>query len=928
VFPTEQQAYHRLRWDPRFDVRRCSVVISLRPSGTQRLPFLELDTNAVPWHRIVELWVDDELAWSRPQRIDRLDELAARASGASGASGASAQEPAGEPAQALGGEPEVPHRFDARAQRWTAGALEPPQPQQQPGALRVATWNLLHDRHDAAALASEQRWQDALDRLAALDADLIALVEVTPRIWELLLTQPWIRQRYATSHGPAARSLAPFGQALLSRYPIREAQVAAISRRSVLVATIAAGERSLGVAVLHLTSNRVDGAAALRHAQLAAIAGHVRAVRRDGWIVAGDFNADPEEHAAHLAALGAVDAWDALRAGEPGFTFDVERNALAARMSVRGRSARYDRILAIGPSLQPASVELFGIEPGPSGLPPSDHFGLRADLALAAPALADVSLAPPSRKTALALVPPPDAWGAWGALQRIRCREDRGFPRWPPHVTLCHPFVDESWLDRAARVVDELAAGVAPFELVLSRVDAIDARGATIVMLPERRSARAVQQLRSALVRPFGALHGEEREFRPHLTIARLEGGRPRPQLPPQRWRVDRVTILRETAGRFEPVHEAVLGGRAPRAAAPGAPPSPPPAEAPALRVIEALRAAAGQPGLEPEIQIEPFGSSVYAPGHAADLDLLVRASAEVAAQLARALGLRALGTDPPRLRGAIGGTAVDLMFVPPGAPDDDRTRGLVAGPRDCALLAEHLRHHGRHHAFLAAWPAVRRFAVARAIAANGLGWFGSFGWALLLAIPLVHDEELCTAPAGRVLPAWLRWLGARRPGARIGLDAIRDDDPEPLWLAAPAPPSRNVARGLTSGTAALWFDEVRRAARAAGDAPNDEAAAQRAAIDLAADPPPGATLVVTGTDEAQRGRYDGRFRGLLLELERTVGQVRPWGRFDRAADAWQHRITVAHDRERESRELVEAWLARELAPGGSERPTVTREPR
>src|SRR4051812_25124094 len=64
VFPTEQQVYHRLRWDDRFDVKCCHVVITLRPSGTKRLPFLELDTEVVPWHRIVEFWIEDELAWS------------------------------------------------------------------------------------------------------------------------------------------------------------------------------------------------------------------------------------------------------------------------------------------------------------------------------------------------------------------------------------------------------------------------------------------------------------------------------------------------------------------------------------------------------------------------------------------------------------------------------------------------------------------------------------------------------------------------------------------------------------------------------------------------------------------------------------------------------------------------------------------------
>jgi hypothetical protein len=125
------------------------------------------------------------------------------------------------------------------------------------------------------------------------------------------------------------------------------------------------------------------------------------------------------------------------------------------------------------------------------------------------------------------------------------------------------------------------------------------------------------------------------------------------------------------------------------------------------------------------------------------------------------------------------------------------------------------------HEAFLAAWPHVRAFSRARALDRNGLGYFGGFGWALLLAIPLCHDARVCAAPAGRVLAPWLRWLGALRPGARLGLDELRTGDPEPLYLAAPAPPSRNVARSMTAGTAATLFAELRRAARLLGD-PSD----------------------------------------------------------------------------------------------------------
>ncbi|HLL24939.1 MAG TPA: DUF504 domain-containing protein, partial [Kofleriaceae bacterium] len=76
MFPTEREIYHRLRWDPRFDLSRCHIVYTLRPTGTKRVPFLDHDLDAVPWHRIIEFWIGDELAWSRPERIDRLDALA------------------------------------------------------------------------------------------------------------------------------------------------------------------------------------------------------------------------------------------------------------------------------------------------------------------------------------------------------------------------------------------------------------------------------------------------------------------------------------------------------------------------------------------------------------------------------------------------------------------------------------------------------------------------------------------------------------------------------------------------------------------------------------------------------------------------------------------------------------------------------------
>ncbi len=317
-----------------------------------------------------------------------------------------------------------------------------------------------------------------------------------------------------------------------------------------------------------------------------------------------------------------------------------------------------------------------------------------------------------------------------------------------------------------------------------------------------------------------------------------------------------------------------------------------------AARVLARVRSVA-----DPRAMVEAFGSSVYAPAHADDVDVLV--TDDDPARLAAALDLTLLPTSPPRLHGALDGTRVDITVV---TGDDDLARRMRSGPRDAAMLTAQLRDHGRDDVFQAAWPHVRRFVRTRALGRNGLGWFGSFGWALLVAAPLVHDRELREVPVGAAVPAWLRWLSRLSLGARIGLDAIRQGDPEPLYVAAPAPPPRDVAR-LTRRAAAVLFAEARSAARVIGDAATDADAIGRIS-DLADDPPAGTTLAVSGTDEHTRGRYEGTARGVLRELE-ALGAIRSWGRFDEAADGrWQHRITVPTHRARSAHQLLTDWLA------------------
>lgn len=313
-----------------------------------------------------------------------------------------------------------------------------------------------------------------------------------------------------------------------------------------------------------------------------------------------------------------------------------------------------------------------------------------------------------------------------------------------------------------------------------------------------------------------------------------------------------------------------------------------------APHVLARIRAVADSRAL-----VDLYGSVIYAPAHASDVDVLV--SHTDAAQLATDLGLELIPTRMPRLHGTLEGVTVDITVV---NGDDDLARRMRAGPRDAASLASYLRD--RDDVFAATWPLVRQFVRARALGHNGLGWFGSFGWALLLAVPLVTDRELRAITPGAALPAWLRWLSRLAIGSRVDIDGRHSGYPAPFFVAAPSPPLRDVAQ-LTKRAAMWLFAEARDSVLAIRDAATDADALARI-VDIADAPPPGATLVISGDDEQSRGRYDGTARGLVRDLE-ALGPARSWGRFDVTADAWHHRITVPAQRRDASRALVEQWL-------------------
>ena len=197
----------------------------------------------------------------------------------------------------------------------------------QPGPLRLLSLNMLHGFPRFAHL--EQRLDLIAAEVRRQDADIVLLQEVpwTPPLGSaarLLADRIGYNFLYLRANGNRWAILFEEGEAILSRYPLRDAdwvelepQAGWFEHRVALRATAATPWGDLPLVVTHLT----NGAPEVNRQQAAALVAFVG----DGpAIVAGDFNA--EEGSPQMQALAArwVDAYRAAHPDDPGWTCCVD----------------------------------------------------------------------------------------------------------------------------------------------------------------------------------------------------------------------------------------------------------------------------------------------------------------------------------------------------------------------------------------------------------------------------------------------------------------------------------------------------------------------------------------------------------------------------------------------------------------------------
>lgn len=856
--PTSQDIYNRILHDPGLDPAAFTIGYEDRTRGIVERAFVAWK-QSVPWHRIRYYRLGDTRVWDRELRIDHLD-----------AHRQSTPRPSTPRPSTLFNLPTQPFQEGG----WTLVAPSPSEaPVQAPSTLRILSLNVLFEIHAPGGFDYAQRWAALVRLLEASHADIIALQEVTPALLGHLLAVPALRETYHFSEGATLR---PYGQLLLSRFPMRAHTLEISPGKRLLTAQIPFTTHTLAVGVVHLSSQRAAHGERKRREQLSTLLESFEDASE--LLVLGDFNL-PEGQLFELFSQHQLrDLWRVLHPALPGFTFDPRSNPLAAQTSSTGRPFRYDRIFLRSRSgwLLPEHLELTAQTPvEPAQTPPSDHFALLAQLSLSTPGLAEL---PPTYETALVILP---ELGCWPPIQAIREHHDRSFSRWMPHINLIYGFVPASALEAAAKRIAQALSTTAPFDVELARFQSFEHARSCSVWLEPQTEGRPLHHLQKRLQACFPQCDEVTRRgdagFTPHLTVAQTSSPEAARQAiarwsrdwEPVSFRVDAVAIIARSADTpFEICHVVSLGSAGSDLHATLAAMGWEDSDVQPLRErIQGLAARA----LGGSARVELTGShALGVAGPCSDVDWVVVSPRDTAltrmSQQAEqeGLALRAVHeARVPVLRGMIANTPVDIQVT--AEPE------LYPGLGEAEAVMAHVGSRGSR--YVVVLRALKAWAMARGIYGAEWGYPGGIAWATLAAwatrISTAHTPEA-------LLLDVLDWL-AMWDGEPVALGEPPATTPahEPLWISSPAAPEINTTRSATRATRDRLLRTLERGAeqvralRASG-APWDALFTPERIEATHSD----ALLIHLAASDREalhelRGRAGGELVGLVLTLER-----------------------------------------------------------
>ncbi|WP_427159546.1 poly(A) polymerase [Aliinostoc sp. HNIBRCY26] len=851
---TSREVYDRIIWDVRLDTSAFVVGFQERLSSTgiREKPLAQWATDGdIPWHRIRYIRCGEVVVWDREQHLDLISsgDLPAAAWKSETTENLVEKVVTVLDSTAIF-TPRPVYKYhisgwQADTQKATAVNLE---------TLAIASFNVLCDIYEKDKIATEKRLPVIVEQLRQCNADIIAIQEATPPLLELLLSQTWVRNYYISDDSKAA-TVKPYGNLLLSRLPFTLVEHQFSGHKRVLVGSCEINGQLLHIAVLHLTSDYAQNAQEKRQRQLATILAYLQKLPGNS-LIAGDFNTRGNEQEDILTAAGCVDIWEQLHPDVAGYTFDPQRNALAALMSLKGIPVRLDRILLRSQNRdwQPQSIDLFACEPiaGTEGkIYPSDHFGVRAVLKFAKsfPASA-LSTVRPVYQSAVVVIPPDHVLPA---IQAIRERYDARVERWMAHINLLYGFLPESYFAEAVEIIAPVLAQLQPFQITLADFQTFTHRQSSTAWLrPVVQPEKALHELQAVLENLFPQCNEQSSKtkagFTPHLSVGQFPSPEAAlaelPQWQPVNFTVDAIALISRRGDEpFEVRHIVYLGQGGQGGSELGELVKkwePELTSAQQLQrdtVLEVVTQACAEClGFPPSLQL--LGSArLGVQSSDSDLDAVcviptyLSGEGFLTSVQQKLQGLchtqLVLDARVPILRLQLEGICFDLLYARvenyqlarknPHNLDPISLKAIV-GCWEADVITEVVSQYVSLDTFRQLLRAVRAWAKARGIYSNTWGFLGGFSWALLCGFCCKFDQtsdtniEKLLSNFFQILHNhdWQQAIALTDVGRQYKVQSPRD------WLpiVTSIEPCQNTARNVTRSTARIIQSEFARGAK------------------------------------------------------------------------------------------------------------------
>jgi poly(A) polymerase len=248
--------------------------------------------------------------------------------------------------------------------------------------LSVLSFNVLFDLYDKDLIYTSKRIPLFIKNLMEISPDIVGLQEVTKPFLDELLSDKWVQETYFSSENGMCKTISPFGQLILTKYPLKELKIFKFSTyKNFLMGNLEIGKnQNLSISVIHLTSDKTPDYETKRFNQIKDLIEFTKDFENQ--LILGDFNYGDNETKNDDLLKSFDDCWKLLYPESQGFTFDPENNELANVTSIKKKQRRLDKILFKSKNLKLNDIKIIFKEKMDEKYFLSDHFGLLTEFSI------------------------------------------------------------------------------------------------------------------------------------------------------------------------------------------------------------------------------------------------------------------------------------------------------------------------------------------------------------------------------------------------------------------------------------------------------------------------------------------------------------------------------------------------------------------